>query len=271
MLSGYEKSIRLWLAFRFVVSRTDQLVGLSEIECQYLRRCSGKNVQVTKILNGIPPDLFRPFPKETARTRQPFRILFVGQLIPLKGVEVLFHALNAIAQRIPWQLLLVYQNSGQENHYREMAQKLGIVERVQFIGFLSASELAVLYRNVDVLVLPSYAESLPSVITESLLSGTPVVATRVGGIPEQIESSFGELVPPGDWNELGAALTRVFENLSSYRERAQEMHDFAASRFSIERMVNEHIQLYDAVQARIQPRNFNNSLVYNLVSRFILR
>ena len=259
MLCGTEKSFKNRLAFKYVLNRADMLVGLSEIECQYLRQFSGKNVQVKKISNGIPSDFFQPFPREIARTGQSYRILFVGQLIPNKGVDDLFHAVNTIAQRIPWELILVYQNSSQENHFLEMAQKLGITEHVNFLGFLSALELASMYRNVDVLVLPSYAESLPSVITESLLSGTPVVATNVGGIPEQIVSPFGELVPPGDWNELGAALTRVYENLTSYRELAQEIHDFAASRFSIEQMVNEHIQLYEAVLTQTQSRRFKST------------
>ena len=93
-------------------------------------------------------------------------------------------------------LRLVYQNGEVlETVYQRMVEELGIGQDVEFVGILGPAELAEEYQRADVLVLPSLAECLPSVVTEALLSGTPVVASAVGGIPEQV-GEYGRVIPP---------------------------------------------------------------------------
>ena len=94
-----------------------------------------------------------------------------------------------------------------------LAQQLSIDDIVTFVGRRDAAGMLEEYRLADALVLPSLAESLPSVITESLLAHKPVVASADAGIPEQVQDA-GVLVPPGDDAALASAILRL---TSDYR------------------------------------------------------
>src|ERR1041385_259511 len=100
---------------------------------------------------------------------------------------------------------MVYQNDSLANELRQLSKTLGISDRVRFLGKKAPQELADLYQTSDLLVLSSVTEALPSVITESMLSGLPFIATHVGGIPEQA-GGFGYVLRSGTVDELKIAL-----------------------------------------------------------------
>jgi glycosyltransferase involved in cell wall biosynthesis len=248
MLCGYERSRIKRAAFHYILKKCDAAVALSRREMEYLARIAG-HPKVHLIPNGIPNECYhlRSFnPFGSAGT---YKILFVGQLIELKGVGILLQAIRQLLPKWNIRLLLVYQNSTLEDQYRRLARKLGIGDRVDFCGFLGCRDLAELYREVDLLVLPSFAEALPSVITEALLSGTPVVATRIGGIPEQV-GRFGKLVQPGSVSELASAIDSLLKELPNFRVLSREMREWALRQFSVENMINSHLKLYEELVKR---------------------
>ena len=137
-------------------------------------------------------------------------ILFVGHLVPVKALDVLLKA---------WALLegdpaapaggrLVLVGEGAERPALErLARDLGIADRVAFLGPLPQLAVADWIVAADLLCLPSHAEGSPNVIVEALASGTPVVASRVGGIPDLVDDGTnGLLVTPGDPAALATTL-----------------------------------------------------------------
>lgn len=248
LMHGYQQSILRKGLYRFVLHRADAIVALSKFEAACLKDLGVDSQKIDVIYNGISSEIFQP---RKAEVDSPgvLRILFVGQLIPLKGIEILFEALSILrGDGVSIQLDLVYQIDRHEEHYIALANEMGIMDLVNFRGFMDSHTLSQVYRSVDLLVLPSYAEALPSVITEALLSGLPIVATEVGGIPEQV-GSFGKLVAPGNSRDLADAIDEVRRNLPWFRSRAKEIHDYAASKFGIRRMTLEHIRLYEKLLA----------------------
>lgn len=239
--------------FHYVLRSSDAVVALSQPEAQYIERLTAGQHPVVTIPNGIPADVFRFDPREQHRRRQPHRVLFVGQLIQLKGVDVLLRAFQQIAHQYDVRLQLVYQNAQLEAAYRQLAADLSIRDKVEFLGFRSATEIAALYQEADVFVLPSFAEALPSTVTEAMLSGLPVVATTVGGIPEQV-GEWGKLVQPGDVGQLAAALAAVLDDLPLYQQSAPAIRARAVQQFSIAPMVDAHLQLYERVLAHKRQR-----------------
>lgn len=235
------------MAFQYVVRKSQGLVALSLTEQTFLRKLASPRTLVDIIPNGIPETLF--FPDETSVSRSDGRIsiLFVGQLIRLKGLDRLFHALKRISPRNRLKLLLVYQVDDLETQYRRLVADLDLTDQVEFLGFLPSSQLADLYRSVDFLVLPSLAESLPSVVTEALLSGIPVLASRVGGIEDQV-GQYGVIVPPGDIDALAEGLTTITERLPYFRSIKKEIHRYAAGRFGVDRMIEAHLRFYEKVR-----------------------
>jgi glycosyltransferase involved in cell wall biosynthesis len=243
VICGYERSRARKAAFRYVLKRCTVAIALSRAEAQFLKEIGVEASKINVIPNGIPSDIFHPNSPIDLQSTGPLQVIFVGQLVESKGIDVLFRALSNIAKKRNVELLLVYQTSYLESNCRQLAKKLGIEDLIRFVGFLNTADLAALYRKADLLVLPSFAEALPSVITESLLSGIPVVATRVGGIPEQV-GRFGKLVQPGNVVELASAIDSVLEELPKFKALSQEMHEYASRKFNVENMINSHIELY---------------------------
>jgi glycosyltransferase involved in cell wall biosynthesis len=232
----------LRLAMRFVLRRADLVVALSgkEKTFQELRYKVVRGASVV-IPNGIPANLFKSQGRDHRAPGMPWRILYVGQLNEIKRVDVL---LEAVAQ-IPFPVIvtLAYQNAELETALRSLASRLGIAERVNFAGQKNPEELCRLYNSSDLLVLPSSGEALPSVITEAMLCGTPIVATDVGGIREQL-AGFGIVVPPNNPKELALAIGTVLNHYHRFEGQARPMTDYARRTFSVDAMVDRHIDLY---------------------------
>ncbi len=262
MLCGYERNPIRRAAFRWLVGRCDATVALSSAEAAFLRRIAPAGKPIAIIPNAVATHLYSTPQGASTRTEPP-QILYVGQLIALKGVDVLLHAMQRLLQRRKASLVLVYHGGALEVRYRQLAWRLGISEHVRFAGFVCPEDLGPTYRRASVLVLPSYAESLPSVITEGMLCGVPVVATNIGGIPFQL-GPFGALVSPGNADALASALVEALEHpLTS--DRQAEMTEYASGAFSVRNMIEGHLALYEQTlrleKAGSAPRRVANAAI----------
>jgi len=135
--------------------------------------------------------------------------LFVGRLASNKGLLELVAAFRAVAEEAPaFRLVLVGTDGGMRAPAEARARALGLADRVRFVGPVDDDALlAAAYREARALVLPSEYEAFGLVLLESLAQGRPVIASRVGGIPEFVEDGrAGRLVAPKDVPALAAAL-----------------------------------------------------------------
>jgi glycosyltransferase involved in cell wall biosynthesis len=143
------------------------------------------------------------------------RILFAGRLIPLKGVTVLVRALAEVRKERECRLVLAGSLGDTEYvaSLRGLAQELNVAEAVEFRGLLSESELLQEFETASLVVLPSFQENAPMVIEQAMAAGVPVIASRVGGVPNIVQDGeSGLLVEPGSVDELAAAITRLLES-----------------------------------------------------------
>lgn len=201
------------------VRRADAVIVPSE----YLRRMvigwGASPERVTVIYNALARDA-----AVSARSQDDARaelgllpgplLLTVARLTAWKGID---HLLRALA-RVPGVRLLVAGDGPEEARLRALAIQLGLTERVQFLGRVDRSALAVYFRAVDYTVLYSGYEGLPHVLLESLLSGTPVIASNKGGNPEVVRhGENGLLVPYADLDALIATLRAAFSDETRIR------------------------------------------------------
>ena len=167
---------------------------------------------------GYSPALFRP---RAAHERAALRraldvpadarlVLFVGHLVPVKALDVLLRAWSLLSRdpSAGAQARLVLIGEGPERAALErQARELGLADRVAFLGPQPQPVVADWIAAADLLTLPSHAEGSPNVVVEALASGRPVVASRVGGIPDLVaEGVNGLLVPAGAAQPLADAL-----------------------------------------------------------------
>lgn len=172
--------------------------------------------RVGVIPEGIDATLFHPGGRAEARRHlgldlgpETPLVLFVGNLVPGKGVSVLLDACAALVARGHAPQCRIVGRGPEEARLRRLVERLGLADRVQLVGPQPHAELAAWYRACDVVALPSFSEGIPNVLREALASGRPYVATRVGGIPEIADPSACRLVAAGSAPELAEALGAV--------------------------------------------------------------
>jgi teichuronic acid biosynthesis glycosyltransferase TuaC len=164
---------------------------------------------------GYDPAVF--FPRERPALRQALGLapggrlaLFVGQLVPIKAVDRLIEAWRRLHAegRVGAADRLVLVGEGRcRAELEAQARAGGVADRVTFAGALPQAAVARWMGAADLLCLPSRNEGTPNVVVEALASGVPVVASRVGGVPELVaDEDTGLLVPPGDASALAGAI-----------------------------------------------------------------
>jgi glycosyltransferase involved in cell wall biosynthesis len=156
-----------------------------------------------------------------------------------KGIPSLLKALSLV--QLTSDLRLVIVGSGRADKFARIAQQLGVAEKVVFAGYVDDSTLRVAYSTADVLVHASSMEGFGLSIADAVASGLPVVATRVGSVPEVVrEGVDGFLVDYGDTEAFADAVTRILENTF----RVQGTKTAASSRFTWEKTVSATLKLY---------------------------
>jgi glycosyltransferase involved in cell wall biosynthesis len=150
--------------------------------------------RVTSLRNGVDLALFHPAAR--AAEPQPFTLLAVGHLVPVKGQERIIGALPML----PDVRLRIAGDGPDRAKLVQLAQALGVAERVSFLGAVRQAELVRHYNEADALVLASSREGWANVLLESMACGTPVVASRVYGTPEVVAAPEAGVL----MNELSA-------------------------------------------------------------------
>jgi len=189
------------------------------------------------------------FPPSGGPKAEGKRLLFVGNLEPLqlKGLPTLLQALVLLrAREDGWRLDVV--GEGPERTRQEaFAADLGLSELVAFHGSRPKSAVAEMMREADLFVLPSRIETFGAVVAEALVSGLPVVSTKVGGIPELVDESSGTLVAPDDPVELADALDQMLMSLETFDRSA--IAAAARGRYSLEAVGESLNRIYASVLA----------------------
>ena len=158
--------------------------------------------KIRVIPNGIDTGRFRPIERRAAREKLGLPaegpcVVAVGNLIPTKGQELLIAALAKLAMQRPALKLYLVGDGPQKASLEAQAKSLGLGDRVVFAGARPHDELPLWFNAADLSCLASRREGLPNVVLESLACGTPVLATRVGGVPEVLTSrDLGILADP---------------------------------------------------------------------------
>jgi glycosyltransferase involved in cell wall biosynthesis len=153
-------------------------------------------------------------------------ILFVGNLVSVKGLDVLLDACGRLhAGGVSYTCLLI--GAGPlRGELDSRVQHLGLRERIRFVGQVPNDQLPDWYRAATVFVLPSRSEGVPNVLLEAAACGAPFVASRVGGVPEVTHLGINQLVPPNDSQLLADALAAFLERDPSQAETGASMRNW---------------------------------------------
>ncbi len=192
-------------AERAIAKSADRIVVASQHEKHLLTSLYGaRDESIAVVPCGVDLDLFSPMDKEFARKRLGLRaseriILFVGRIEPLKGIDILIAAAAQMHEDENFEVLIVGGDARAETQVEQLraqAAALGVDHHISFVGAVEHDKLPLYYNAADVCVVPSYYESFGLVAVESMACGTPVVASRVGGMTSTIsDGETGYLIP----------------------------------------------------------------------------
>jgi glycosyltransferase involved in cell wall biosynthesis len=172
----------------------------------------------------------------------------VARLVPIKAHEVFLDAAAAVARTMPESRFLVIGDGERRAELERRATRLGLAKQVRFLGW--RRDLDRLYADLDIAVLTSRNEGSPVSLIEAMAAGCPVVATRVGGVPDLVEDGLtGLLTPPDDPEALAAALSALFRDPARRRTLGAAGQKRVVSAFAAERLLDDIDRLYTALLA----------------------
>lgn len=220
----------------------------NDLKKNITKYCFIKENSIKVILNGIDISTYNNFiTKNTELKKYKLTpnnyILFIGRLDPIKGITSLINAFNQISANNPTLQLAIVGSGPQEKNLKKISEKN---ERIHFLGHISDNEEKIaLYKNAVCLVLPSFYEAIPMVILEAMAAGIPVIASRVGGIPDIVHNEKnGFLIKPGDPNNIAERIQNILDNPELRNRIIQTNISTAKTRFGYDVMATQVLSVY---------------------------
>jgi glycosyltransferase involved in cell wall biosynthesis len=193
---------------RYIFRSASRVICISEAVRQKVLESAGGNCPTSVVYNGVDPNIFAP-----ANEPGSPKILSVGNLIPIKGHELLLRAIAMIQSRIPEVSCDIIGEGPELKRLQALATELNIADKVQFPGRKDHDSVAEALRQCMIFALPSRYEALGCVYLEAMSAAKPVIACRGQGIAEVIEhGKNGWLIGVDDVEELAHALVTLFED-----------------------------------------------------------
>ncbi|BAL81657.1 glycosyltransferase [Caldisericum exile] len=224
----------------FVYSRYKKIICVSDLVkkklIDYIPELADKT---TVIKNAIPVK-----DEIGEQKHKIYDVLFVGRLEKAKGVDVLIKAIYEIKSKYSLNLAVALIGDGSlKSDYEKLVKELNLESSIKFLGI--RRDVEALMRMSKIFVLPSLWEGLPMVLLEAMANGIPIIATKVGGIPEVIEDGVnGLLVDQESSTELGEKIVYLL-NSSAYGEQLSKNAFGKVKReYSIEAYTKEMLRLY---------------------------
>lgn len=217
----------------------------------------GDNVNTRTIYPPVDTEKFRPrkFYNKFPILRNEFDIKrdtpiigTIGNLNPVKGHEYLFKAISYVKEHYDTIVVLIAGSilDSRNNYFeriKHLSQRLDLEDTVYFLGH--RSDIPAILASLDVFVLSSIKEASPISVLEAMAMQCAIVATQVGGIPEQIiDGKHGWLVPARDTHALGKAIHEALESPNERRRRGTAARERAKIKFSLEECTKRHVDMY---------------------------
>lgn len=240
---------------RLSLKAADGIIAVTKLEAAYLIKAAGAEPhKITVVPEGIDLNLYYA---KAGQSKESENILFVGRLATEKGLSFLIEAIPEVAsQHSSATFLFVGEDHGVKHALLRQVADLKVSRYVKFLGPKFGAALADIYRESCLFVLPSIYETFGLVILEAMASGLPIVATRVGGVPELIREGYnGVLVPPKDHVALAEAINSLLSNRQLYRRMSAQNVE-TAKRYSWRRIAER----IEALYVRLLDKNWKQSL-----------
>lgn len=231
----------------------DHLIAVSADVRRHLTAQGLHESKISIVHNGVTAIPPAPGSRERARAELGLdpdaRVVgSTARLTPLKGVDTAIQAISRLAQDWPDIRYVVFGDGEQEQELRSLAASLQIARSVVFAGY--RNDLTELLPALDVFLFPTLREAMGIAVIEAMVARVPVVATRVGGIPEVVKPGTGILVEPSDPVALSEAAARILRDPEVKESLVASASSHVREHYSSHRMAQRTLAVYEAILAR---------------------
>lgn len=174
-----------------------------------------------------------------------YQILFLGAINSMKGCLDIVDVIYDLKKTFP-EIKMVIAGDGEIEAVKEKAKEKGILENLNFPGWVRGEEKEDLLIKSDIFFLPSYTEGMPMSILDAMGYGLPIVSTNVGGIPKLVkEGSNGKLYEPGDAKGMVEGIKVLLENKEQRLEFGKKSREIIEEGYSLERHLEKIAGVYE--------------------------
>jgi len=212
------------------------------------------SAKIRIVPNGVDPQKFRPMGNLENLKRQigidnRFCVLFVGRLIPRKGLSYLIEAAKYVVREIDDIVFVIVGNGPLRKHLTNYVHKTNLSEKFIFLGDVSDDALPLVYNCADVFALPSIQEGQGIALLEAQSTAKPVVAFRVGGVPEALLEGQSGLLTKMDSQEFSQSLLSLLSDSSLREEMGNKGREFVVENFSWEVCAQKMLRVYSEARS----------------------
>ena len=226
------------IIFKLVLKNINVFIAPS----RYIQRVAKPDVSpIVHIPNFIEPMSYY----EISNTK---KILFVGRLEKVKGVDYLIQAMHHIKDKHPDAQLTIIGDGPEKQNLYELVIFLHLEEHVNFLGWVEHTKLEEYYKEATLVVIPSiWPENFPTVCNEAMSTGRPVIGTNVGGIPEMIDHGInGYIVEPKQAEEIAECIIALFKDENLLKQMSINARN-RTQKFSVENYADKILNMYEQV------------------------
>ncbi|WP_347488638.1 1,4-alpha-glucan branching protein domain-containing protein [Desulfoscipio sp. XC116] len=237
-----------------LTERAALIIGCSRYMSQEIARLFNQPAdKIIVIPNGVEPENILPerekAPSENSREKS---IVFLGRLVPEKGVQVLIEALPLVMQKAGPVRLLIAGKGPYQSDLADLAQRLDVAGQVSFVGFVNDHARNELLGRSDVAVFPSLYEPFGIVALEAMAAGIPVVVSETGGLRDIIEHGVdGYCAPPGDAAMLAHYIAELLNNPELAQHFTRRARRNVAVKFNWQQIAAATLKVYAGAISRI--------------------
>ncbi len=215
------------------------------------------NVKVEALVNGVDTEVFRKTSPTFTRSSR-ICIVVPRRLFKKNGVDFFIRAMPLIAKHKDVEALIV-GDGPERNNLKNLAKKLGIIDRIHFLGIRTHAEMPGILNSAQLAIFPSLMEATSVAVLESMACEIPVAASNVGGLPELIDNKVGGLFEPGNPQALAESVISLLDrdDLPTLGIQARAR---VIDKWSNLRLVDRHLEVYrDLINSEQSTTNFSPS------------
>lgn len=238
----------LEMIIQYVLRRADLVCATSNFLLSNVRKYAPVDAVVKHVPFGVDCELFSPAGhKESEKSAGGLRIGFVKTHVWHYGPQVLIKALPQIIEEVPEAQLIMIGRNKMGGKLKRLAKALGVLERIQFVGYVENKEIPGWLRSFDVLVNPSVCrESFGVSVLEASACGLPVIVSNAGGLTEVcVDGKTGILVEMGNVKDLAEAVVRLAKNPKLCQNMGQAGRKLVIEKYNWQNNVEEKLKLFE--------------------------